>query len=85
MAGCIPIIEHNPLIEEKYKGCPILYTTDYTEITEEYLNKKYEEMIDKEYDFSRLFLSYYTEEQQKDIKECGNYWLNQNMIQNWYN
>lgn len=85
MAGCIPIIEHNPLIEEKYKGCPILYTTDYTEITEEYLNKKYEEMIDQEYDFSCLFLSYYTEEQQKDIKECGNYWLNQNMIQNWYN
>lgn len=84
MAGCIPIIEHNPLIEEKYKGCPILYTTDYTEITEEYLNKKYEEMIDQEYDFSCLFLSYYTEEQQKDIKECGNYWLNQNMIHNWY-
>jgi hypothetical protein len=84
MAGCIPIIEHNPLIEEKYKGCPVLYTKDYSEITEEYLNKKYEEMIDKEYDFSCLFLSYYTEEQQKDIKECGNYWLNQNMIHNWY-
>jgi hypothetical protein len=84
MAGCIPIIEHNQLIEEKYKGCPILYTTDYSEITEEYLNKKYEEMIDKEYDFSRLFLNYYTEEEQNNIKLCGNYWLNQNMIPNWY-
>ena len=28
MAGCIPIMERHPGIEEKYKGCPILWTTD---------------------------------------------------------
>jgi len=84
LAGCIPIIEHNPLIEEKYKGCSILYTTDYSEITEEYLQEKYEEMLHKEYDFSRLFLSFYSDEEQKLIKQCGNYWLGQNRIPKWY-
>jgi hypothetical protein len=75
MAGCIPIIESNPLVMEKYKGCPILYTTDYSEITEEYLEKKYTEMLDTVYDFSRLYLSFYNGQQQADIKRCGNYWI----------
>jgi hypothetical protein len=75
MAGCIPILERNPLIEEKYKGCPILWTTDYSEITPEYLEKKYTEMLDELYDFSRLFLSSYDEETQTMIKESGNFWL----------
>jgi hypothetical protein len=46
IAGCIPIVEYNDDIQKKYQGCPILYTKDYTEITEAYLSKKYEEMID---------------------------------------
>lgn len=75
MAGCVPILERNPLIEEKYKGCPILWTSDYSEITPEYLEKKYTEMIDELYDFSRLFLSFYDEETQTKIKESGNFWL----------
>jgi len=84
IAGCIPIIEHNELIAEKYKGCPILFTTDYSEITEEYLLKKYEEMIDQTYDFSRLFLSYYDAKVQEEIKKCGNYWINRLTKNIWY-
>jgi hypothetical protein len=76
IAGTIPIIERNPLMEEKYKGCPILWTDDYSEITTSYLEQKYDEMVSQEYDFSRLFLSYYDTETQKKIKESGNYWLN---------
>lgn len=75
LAGCIPILERNPFIEEKYKGCPILWTTDYSEITPEYLEKVYLEMLDKTYEFSRLFLSSYDEETQRNIKESGNFWL----------
>jgi hypothetical protein len=74
LAGCIPIVERNPLIEEKYKGCPILYTDDYSEITPAYLNARYEEMKTVVYDFSRLFLDYYSSEQQNEIKNCGNFW-----------
>lgn len=75
IAGCIPILEQNLLIQEKYKGCPILWTIDYSEITPEYLEKKYMEMLNELYDFSRLFLSSYDEETQIKIKESGNFWL----------
>ena len=75
MAGCIPIIEHNALIKEKYKGCPILYTSDYSEITPEYLETKYTEMINTQYDFSSLSLSTYDKETQDLIKASGNFWL----------
>jgi hypothetical protein len=68
-------MEYNPLTEEKYKGCPILYTHDYSEITPIYLENKYKEMLDKQYDFSCLFLSTYDKETQKAIKESGNFWL----------
>ena len=75
LAGCIPIMEYNDQIQEKYKGLPILYTKDYSEITTEYLEQKYKEMKDIKYDFSRLFLSYYSIEQQAEIKKCGTYWI----------
>lgn len=75
MAGCIPIVEENPKIREKYAGCPILYTKNYSEIRESSLLKTYEEMLDQTYDFSCLFLSHYTEDQQRQLKACGNYWL----------
>ena len=75
MAGCIPIVEDNPLIREKYAGCPLLYTKNYSEIRESFLVKQYEEMLNQTYDFSCLFLSHYTEEKQKEIKLCGNYWM----------
>ena len=84
IAGCIPIIEYNTQIEEKYKNCPILYTTDYSEINEEYLIKKYNEMLDNQYDFSGLFLSHYPRETQRHIKRCGNYWTKQMTNRLWY-
>lgn len=77
IAGCIPIMQRNSLIEEKYKGCPVLYTDDYTEITPAYLESKYEEMKSGIYDFSRLFLAYYPPDVQTEIKRCGNYWMEQ--------
>jgi hypothetical protein len=84
MAGCIPIIEHNDKIKEKYGNMPILYTTDYSEITPEYLEQKYTEMLDKEYDFSPLFLSHYTPEQQQQIKHMGNHWVGCILHRSWY-
>jgi len=84
MAGCIPIVEDHPGIREKYSGCPILYTKDYSEITPAYLEKMYTEMVDKEYNFSKLFLSSYSTEEQLQIKENGNYWSYQLSKKRWY-
>jgi hypothetical protein len=84
MAGCIPIVEYHPGIEEKYKGCPILWTRDYAEINCDYLNHKYDEMIDKEYDFSRLLMRTYPEPLQDQIRVNGNYWGMRLTGRPWY-
>jgi len=74
LAGCVPIIERNPFIEAKYAGLPLLLTTDYSEITDEYLNAKWDEMLDQTFDFSKMFVSTYSPEVQAKIKEGGNFW-----------
>lgn len=84
MFGCIPIVERNAQIEEKYRGCPILYTTDYSEITPDYLERKYEEMMTVVYDFRVLMISNYPESVQQTIKDCGNYWMYKINKKNWY-
>lgn len=75
MAGCIPIVEESQHIRSVYGNCPILYTSDYSEITPEYLLKKYEEMIDQTYDFSRLFVSTYPSEVQYEIRRNSYFWM----------
>jgi len=84
ISGCIPIVEDNPLIKEKYKGCPILYTKDYSEITTEYLEKVYSEMIDQTYDFTSLFLSSYTPRIQDEIKSNSCFWAKRYGVPLWY-
>ena len=74
LAGCIPIVEGNPIVIEKYKELPVLYTKDYSEINEEYLISTYNLMLKKEYDFSRLFLNYYSSEKLSLIKSQSDYW-----------
>ena len=74
ISGCIPIVENHPLIKEVYGNCPILFTNDYTEITEEYLQQKYNEMLHKQYDFSKLLIQNWSQEEQNNIKTRGNYW-----------
>lgn len=85
LAGCIPIVEDNNLIRKKYGECPILYTTNYSEINQDYLEKKYLEMLDTEYDFSKLFLSYWSEEERKSIMQRGNFWCNRLAGKKFYN
>jgi hypothetical protein len=84
MAGCIPIVERRPHIADKYRGCPILFTTDYSEINELYLRERYEDMIDKEYDFSALYLSTYSDEEQATIKANSDFWCSTFRVRKWY-
>ncbi len=74
VAGCIPIVERHEGICKKYEGCPIVWTDDYSEITESYLLEKYDEMIDTVYDFSCLFIDFYPENIRNQIRFNGNYW-----------
>lgn len=73
--GCIPIVEDNPLIRLKYEGLPVLYTKDYSEITNEYLESLDIYKSFDEYDFKKLFINSYPEETQKIIVARCNHWL----------
>ena len=85
IAGCIPIVESSIMMKRKYHGCPILWTTDYSEITPQFLNTQYERMKNSVFDFSRLFMSYWDSEQQQLIKQRGNYWCLKLAGKKWYN
>jgi FkbM family methyltransferase len=74
MAGCIPIVEENSMMKIKYPNMPILYTTDYSEINKSQLESVWNSMLDKVYDFSPLFLSYYDKATQEQIKLNSDYW-----------
>ena len=84
LAGCIPIVEYNPIIVRKYGNVPILYTHDYTDVTVENLNYIYEKMLHNKFDFSRLLMSYQTEEETKLIKHRGNLWCERLANEKWY-
>lgn len=74
MAGCIPIVEYNEHISEKYGDVPILYTKDYSEINDKYLEEVYERMSKKVYNFSKLFLNFFNQEIREQIIYCSRYW-----------
>jgi hypothetical protein len=84
MAGCIPIVEEHSGIREKYGNCPILYTNDYSEISETYLEYKYKEMLETKYDFSKLLLSNYNDTTKSEIISNGNYWGERLTGKKWY-
>lgn len=84
LAGCIPIVERNPLTEAKYAGCPVLFTDDYSEITPDYLEGVYPSMRDAVYNFSCLNLTAYSPEVQSTIKQCGNFWMKRITGREWY-
>ena len=64
----IPIIEYNSFIEKKYNMLPILWTNDYSNINDNYLNSQYQKFLDKDYDFQRLLLTQYSNKIQNEIK-----------------
>ena len=76
LCGCIPIIEYNEDMINKYKGLPVLYTKDYSEITPSYLNRKYKKMIYQKFNFSKLFLNFYSKQEIDEINEKSMYWKN---------
>lgn len=84
MAGCIPIVEDNEAIRSKYEGCPILYTKDYSEITTEYLEQKYIEMLTSVYSFERLFYDFYPVATRAKIRFCSNHWTKALTGKKWY-
>lgn len=53
-----PHCSHSEL-DTLYEGLPVLVVNDWPEITEEFLHKKYEEIMAKQYDIRPLYLEYW--------------------------
>ncbi len=83
MAGCIPIVEESEVMRAKYPDLPILWTTDYSDLTAQYLESHWITMLDRTYDFSPLFLSYYTPEIQTEIRKNSDYWCERVAKRKW--
>lgn len=58
MVGTIPI-HISTTLDSLYKDLPVLIVKDYSEINDDFLNQKYEEMKIKLYDFSKLYTPYW--------------------------
>lgn len=73
----IPIIEARDATKNKFSTLPVLWTYNYSELSPEYLEEKYNEMYDSSrlYDFSMLFYSSYSKDIQQIIRECSTYWI----------
>lgn len=58
--GAYPIVKSSPL-DPMYEGLPVLIVQDFSEITEEFLLEKYEEMKNGRYAFEKLTPEYWSE------------------------
>jgi hypothetical protein len=67
----IPIVQRSRHMEA-FSDLPILFTDDYSEITEEYLNQAYSQMSDRIYDFSSLYAEHYIQMLFEDLHGLSN-------------
>lgn len=58
LVGCIPIVQSTNL-DVLYKDLPVVIVDDWLEVTKEFLEKKYEEMMKKQYTREKLFADYW--------------------------
>lgn len=75
--GAIPIVEDNPEIRKKLTGLPVLYTSDYHEITASYLRDKLSGLLDSHFDFSRVLKRCYPPAVQTLLNRRSHYWHHQ--------
>lgn len=58
LVGAVPIIE-NSTLDELFVDLPVLIINNWQDITREYLEKKYIEMQQKEYDYNKIYFEFW--------------------------
>ena len=58
LVGSIPIVKKSQL-DPLFEGLPVLIVDSWSDITEEFLHKKYEEITARQYDIKRLYTEYW--------------------------
>ncbi|MFH1403788.1 MAG: hypothetical protein ABIH11_05935 [Candidatus Altiarchaeota archaeon] len=87
LCKAIPIIQEpvmeGSFITEKYSGLPVVYTRDYSELSREYLNGLYDDILETDYDFDKLSLTYWTGKS-PTLRRQMEYWLRFHDNTSWY-
>lgn len=65
--GSIPIVKYHET-HHLIQDLPILFVENWEEVTEDFLNQKYEEMINKNWNMDKLKLSYWTDFIKSELK-----------------
>lgn len=60
LTGSIPIVETSPL-DGLFEGLPVLIVNSFSEVTEEFLLRKYDEIKNKTYNFEKLYMKYWVD------------------------
>ena len=80
----IPVIENNDDVKFKYDGLPVIFTDDYSDITPEFMERKFMEMRTQIFDFSPLFVSNYSSDVFDHIYRRSNHYGNKYQKIEWY-
>ena len=73
-AKSIPIVEDSFEMKIKFQDLPVLWTKDYSELDKDYLESEYKKFLEREYNFNKLFKSYYSHVEQKVMEFNFSYW-----------
>lgn len=60
LMGSFPVVKSSTL-NPLYEDLPVVIIDDWSQVTEEFLNKKYEELLHKEYTWEKLYAPYWFE------------------------
>lgn len=79
LVGTIPIVQHSYL-DYLYEGLPVLFINEWEEVTEEFLNRKYDEITSKKYNPKRLYMEYWIEYINKNKVLAYERWKRKNAV-----
>jgi hypothetical protein len=65
LMGAIPIVTHS-MLDPLFETLPVLIVNDWTQVTESFLTKKYEEMHKRSYTMEQIWFEYW----KKRVYEC---------------
>ena len=69
LVGNYPIVKKSP-IDSVYEELPIVFINDWSEVTEEFLNLKYKELLSKKFDYSKLLFPYWLDKIKSFLDNC---------------
>ena len=71
LVGTIPVVRTS-FLDVVFEDLPVLIVKDWNELTEDFLNKKYEEMSSKNYAYEKIYAKYWLDKIKNILKKYKN-------------